>query len=599
MGRVFCQEMVLEDFRALVSEEVPNEVVSNRVMGMLLRVCRWKLPASFDAQLDLDRFLAITPTHQIYQNALVIRNGLKGHQVREALGVTKESFRVYRTYFNKFLDQVEKYFRPSRAPNEPDLSDAWHELIEKVRLLETPKIRLKITAFKRFASFCEERKKGPEAVDAMLVESFRDYLRNESGLKVAVKYYRTLFVVWQGLVVQGDVQEVTFLPWNNKSSQYGLTWDALPDVSADVFRHFESLATSEDPDERIVKAPLQASTLNTYRATYLDYMGYLVNEVGIALDQMPETDFFKREYIEGFHKFALARSEGIAMLWHVRRLYFLRQFIRIVVIPFYGDVDINWIEGVLSKTTSHEKRQQAPEYSRDQVDQVLNHLNVRLNVVQEDNYRKLIPLHTARFAITFLADHPLRGKNLREAHLGREFSDDGRSFRLRTKNEQIVESHLSQASWQALQDYLAIRKRAGIYSTSVLVSRTGKPMSQSGLYAIIASNFKKGAGVHFSPHCFRYLAVGQALERTGDINYAGAAIGDRSGRVVEKSYNRYSANQAGRIWFALNDAFRKDRVGALSPPLQKLLERARSDVQLKTLLKDILFEEVEDHVKQA
>lgn len=303
---------------------------------------------------------------------------------------------------------------------------------------------------------------------------------------------------------------------------------------------------------------------------------------------------FEKSNLVAFHKFAVNRADGKAMAWHMRRMFFLRYLIQNVVSPHHSFVDTGWMDGLFRKTTSHETDRKGGFYTREQIDQARHYLDVEIahGVSAGHSADRLLPLYTSQFMITFLADHPLRGINLRESYIGQSFSKDGKMFRVQTKNGQVIEEKVSVEAQQAFKKYLDVRREAGIHSLAVLVSKKGRQLSYSAFYNMVVNTFKKACGIHFTPHCFRYVAVGDALERTGDPIYAGATIGDRSGRVVEKSYNRYGVDQASKVWFGLNDAFRQGKLAALLPPLQRLLDRAKSDPELFQMIQSAMHEEV-------
>jgi hypothetical protein len=586
MDDIISSEEALQCFidRQQAAGNLSAQHGSHGVIRLLAHVVFDVLPAygQSPARDSLEAFRLQTTIQLLHQHRLAILHGLKAAGIAKALQLKPSTLRVYRCHLSYLLRQIDAVCAKSLASSNPYLRLSWEPLIQRRDMEEEQR-----TALKRFAAYCSARGMEIEDVDATAVEVYQIWLRVESGLKNWRSYYGRLERVWLAFSAEGLVDAVDFAPLPRKHALYGMRWEELPAHLADGFALYERLATTDDMDRCLGQAPVKESTIECNRATYLDYLGFLWHVDAVDLGKKTLPELLQRHHLESFHAYALQRAQGKAMAWHMRRLFFLRYFAQRVVSPHIGPVETSWLDELMEKTTPSERKEHVPEYTRQMVEQVLHMLDMHIAEAEKNGRPSYwtIPLYTAHFIIAFLADHPVRGINLRTAYLGKEFTPDVRRFRASTKNGQIVEEGVSAAARESFLRYAAARKRAGIHSTAMLVSRQGRPLGYSGFHGLVVRWFRRGANIHFTPHCFRYLAVGEALERTGDPVYAGAAIGDRSGKVVEKSYNRYSMSQATRAWYALNAAFRQDEKEALPPPVQFLLERARADADLLARIK--------------
>jgi hypothetical protein len=573
--------------RTLQANETTDAVLRLLAFAMRRTLAQYK---ALDPQHRLEIFLAHVPAQEVFRHRRPIRRGLKNAELADDLFITRGTLRVYRTRLYRFLDVLDQHFRPNKARSHPTLLPAWQAAVEALKRVDSASGM--ITAFKRLAVFCSEHDWVPDSLDEERIEAFRMGLETESGLQTHARYFRKAGKAWALLADAGRIAPQVFPRRRKAGYTYRLPRKDAPGHLCEVLVHYEAYATSDDSDERTGVSALAASSVALNVGTLLSFWGFLAQEEGVALETCAVEDLFRAAHLKAFHRFAVERAGGKAMDWHMRRMFFLRAFAHQYISVHWGAVDTEWMTELFHKTTSHERKEHASVYNRALIDQTLVHIDALIAEATEEGWalRRRVALYTARFSITFLADHPLRGINLREAYLGRELDLDERTFRVRTKNGAVLHEKLSAAAWQSLQDYLAIRREAQIHSTAVLVSATGDPLSYASFYRQITHHFKQATQVHFTPHAFRYLAVGEALEHTGDPVYAGAAIGDRSGRVVEKSYNRYAPAQAAQIWHGLRRAFRENDRAALPPPLQDLLARAEEDPVLKAHLIEAIQE---------
>jgi hypothetical protein len=573
--------------RTLKANERLDAVLRLLAFAMRRRLAQYR---ALDPQNSLAVFLAHVPAEEVFRHRRPIRRALKDPALADDMFISRATLRVYRSRLYRFLAMLEQHFGRHKAPSNPVLEPAWQQEVEALKEIEpaTPSL----TAFKRLATFASEQNWTPDSIDGERIESFRIWLETEGKLQTHARYFRHAGQAWSILAEARRVPAHSFLPRRKTGYHYGLRREDLPDQLREMLSHYEVCARSDDADERTGVSALADSSLALHVDILLDYWGFLQQEEGVALAECTAVDLLSQEHLKAFHRFAITRAGGKAMQWHMRRMFFLRTFARRYVSVHCGPVDTEWMVALFHKTTSHERNEQAPIYKRALVDQTLAHIDAQLAEAEEEGWamRRRLALSTARFAIAFLADHPLRGINLREAHLGQEFDLEKRTFRVRTKNGAVLHETLSASAWQHLQDYLAIRREAQIYSTAVLVSADGNRLSYASFHRQITHHFALATDTHFTPHAFRYLAVGEALEHTGDPVYAGAAIGDRSSRVVEKSYNRYAPAQAAEMWHLLVKAFRNNTREALPPPIQVLLERAEHEPKLKADLMAVVHE---------
>jgi hypothetical protein len=585
--------------RLRASGHLVPQATSRPVLRLLACVLTRALPtlSALDPENDLSAFLEQTPARLVHQHRLLIQHDLKIPHLATELGFTAGTLRVYRCHLQALLKAVEGVFQKTAASSSPFLLPGWVPLMDQARMLVPGKSRPERIALKRFAGYCSAHDIEVNQVTVETTRQYQTWLWEKSGIGRHKAYYSYARKIWGLLHQTGNVPALEFAPLPGFLPRYGMNWEEAPALVADAFILYARLATSEDLDERLKERSICQSTLQRNRTAYLAYMGFLRDVAGVDLDRTPLPALFEQKHLEAFHAFALERAGGKAMGWHVDRMFFLRHFAVAVVTPHIGPVDTTWMEALIAKTTRKERYEHAPEYSREMVEQVLKVLDAHIAEAEEKGNppRQQVPFYSARFALTFLADHPLRGINLRESFLNRQFSADGGTFRVLTKNRVTISEKVSEEAFGWFQRYLAVRRRAGIYSTAMLVSKGGRPMCKGTFYSMVVRWFQRGAGIHFTPRCFRYLAVGEALERTSDPVYAGAVIGDRSGKMVDKSYNRYAMAQAARAWSALQQAFLQDLPQALPPPVQQLLQKAQNDPQLLALIQDVVEEE-EGHV---
>lgn len=589
--------------RSRLQEERPDRTdCQEGPIRFLARIMVRVLPKLSDVgrEGNLDAFLNMTPVALVLRHQGLIRHALDAPDLAEALGLEQSTVRTYRSLAGGFLWEVEDKYSSRRTYRLSRLA-SWDQLIQQARNHPDGPDRHQISALGKLADFCSARQVEVGEVTTPVAQAYRAWLVDESHLRIPEKYFYQTRDGWHTLARIGLVHSVVFPP-PDIPSKFGLRPEEISGLVAAVFEKYAQMATSSDPDERIGKSAISQSTLHRYGEGYRDYLGYLRNVAGEDLERMAVSEIFGRENLEGFHRFAIGRANGKAMSWHIRRMFFLRQLIDRVVTPHFGAVDTAWMSDLFRKTTPEEGDQERHGYSREIVEQVLDYLSARIAEAEnrEFSFKTLVPMYSAQFLIRFLLDHPLRRVNLPRSYLGAEFTVDGEAFRLRTKNGQVLREDLSEDALRAFQAYLGVRRRAGIDSRAMLVTWQGGAMGYGNMSNLVVNWFVRGAGIHFPPHCFRYLAVDEALSVSGgDPVYAAAAIGDRSGRVVERSYNRFQAEQGAQAWHALRRAFREDLPEALPPAVQALLRRAQGDEVLRTMIQDVIAREESDEQREA
>lgn len=590
----------LAQFRDQLRQEghLATMVTADPVLRLLQQVMVRVLPAlGLDPDEPLDRFLQHTPLSLVYLHLLVLRHGLKAKELASSVGLERASLRTYRSHLNAFLKALEQHFRPARVLGDPLLLKDWSPLVEVIQQQSTQSL----AAARRIARYGSARQLRPADFTQEILDQYRIWLEQESGLKTWKEDFHHLKKAWGIWVGMSLAQALTFITPQRSPGDFGLRWEDLPAPAAEAFSLYAHLATTDDPDARLERAAIKASTLETNRAAYLDYLGFLHHIHGVDLETTPVPQLFAPALLQAFHDFARQRAQGRTMAWHLRRMRFLRRLADRVISPFLGPVDTGWMDALFAKTTPQIHKKPLPTYSYSLIDQVLNYLEAKIaqDLAQGRSPRQRLPAYTARFSVYLQADHHWRSVNVLEVVLGPQDTAESQTFRLHTKNGQILTETLSPEAHRALIPYLELRQQAGINSNALLVSQNGTPLSYSGLYAMTTRVFMRGTGIHFPPHAYRHLAVGESLQQTSNALYAGAVIGDRSPQVVLSNYRRITPAQVAPAWQGLNRAFRKDRPEALPPPAQTLLRRAQHDPVLRQRIGQAIQQTLEGEKKRG
>ena len=149
---------------------------------------------------------------------------------------------------------------------------------------------------------------------------------------------------------------------------------------------------------------------------------------------------------------------------------------------------MNWLNTYLHKVSKHAQRR--PDYghyvSDESVEMVIQHLSQQLETETHKKFsaQKRLPLARDIFAIQFFWDHGNRTSDLVTAKWGTEFIQEKPDIKCRftTKNNPNDRFTLSVTSASALRKYETIKTEMNIQSSSILITKTGRPITREQLH---------------------------------------------------------------------------------------------------------------------